>query len=287
MKELFLDAREVLESFFLTLKPWNRFVWVRLQELPIQAWKSNFFQQLVASTGSFVTEDDSTARQWWYNVTRELITTQDWQPINKLMNGVNSSPSFVKERGVESKVCGVLDLGIVLDKGLLVVATSVGGGIRHNSHCNEIKFGQLLQEIGSFHGVEAGFGGGRGCSCVKKGDVGPHAEGVCLNQSQGRIIEALSILNALLVGIDGNHVGVVLDMCYGGRCLVNCGEVPHAAVVCSNGPHDRRIDEMLRLNEIVNVALNGELDRGCGAVKCSNKDRDLLCLRGNGANKGV
>ncbi|GKV39902.1 hypothetical protein SLEP1_g47602 [Rubroshorea leprosula] len=83
LKDLVQGAADWLGQWFSEVKPWSppmvakeRFVWIRCQGTPLQAWGPAFFESMAVPWGKFICLDDSTSQKRRFDIARFLISTQ-------------------------------------------------------------------------------------------------------------------------------------------------------------------------------------------------------------------
>ncbi|GKV02939.1 hypothetical protein SLEP1_g15313 [Rubroshorea leprosula] len=82
LKDLVQGAADWLGQWFFEVKPWSplmvakeRFVWIRSQGSPLQAWGPIFFESMATSWGKFICLDNSTSQKRRFDIARFLIST--------------------------------------------------------------------------------------------------------------------------------------------------------------------------------------------------------------------
>ncbi|GLU22241.1 hypothetical protein SLE2022_383310 [Rubroshorea leprosula] len=82
LKDLVEMASDWLEQWFEEVSPWTpekvaseRFVWIRCQGVPLNAWNSEFFAEMSCAWGKFIYVDDSTSQKRRFDIGRFLIST--------------------------------------------------------------------------------------------------------------------------------------------------------------------------------------------------------------------
>ncbi|GKV15863.1 hypothetical protein SLEP1_g26605 [Rubroshorea leprosula] len=82
LKDLVEMASEWLAQWFEGVKPWTpdlvaseRYAWIRCQGVPLNAWKTDFFEKMSCSWGKFICLDDSTSKKRRFDIARFLIST--------------------------------------------------------------------------------------------------------------------------------------------------------------------------------------------------------------------
>ncbi|GKV32257.1 hypothetical protein SLEP1_g40874 [Rubroshorea leprosula] len=83
LKDLVQGAADWFGQWFSEVKPWSplmvakeRFVWIRCQGTPLQAWGPAFFESMAVPWGKFICLDDSTSQKRRFDIARFLISTQ-------------------------------------------------------------------------------------------------------------------------------------------------------------------------------------------------------------------
>ncbi|GKV41862.1 hypothetical protein SLEP1_g49342 [Rubroshorea leprosula] len=83
LKDLVELAADWLGQWFEVVRPWTpemvakeRFVWIRGQGVPLNAWNTEFFEKMGCSWGKFICLDDSTSKRRRFDIARFLISTQ-------------------------------------------------------------------------------------------------------------------------------------------------------------------------------------------------------------------
>ncbi|GLU08672.1 hypothetical protein SLE2022_255710 [Rubroshorea leprosula] len=83
LKDLVELAADWLGQWFEEVRPWKpemvakeRFVWIRCQGVPLNAWSTEFFEKMGCSWGRFIFLDDSTSKRRRFDIARFLISTQ-------------------------------------------------------------------------------------------------------------------------------------------------------------------------------------------------------------------
>ncbi|GKV49208.1 hypothetical protein SLEP1_g55970 [Rubroshorea leprosula] len=89
LKDLVELAPEWLAQWFENVKPWTpdmvateRFAWIRCQGVPLNAWKSDFFEKMSWPWGKFICLDDSTSKKRRFDIARFLISTPSMNSIS-------------------------------------------------------------------------------------------------------------------------------------------------------------------------------------------------------------
>ncbi|GKV45171.1 hypothetical protein SLEP1_g52281 [Rubroshorea leprosula] len=89
VKALVEMASEWLGRWFEEVRPWSpemvadeRFVWIRCQGVPLNAWGPEFFASMGASWGKFICLDDSTSQKRRFDIARFLISTPSMNTIS-------------------------------------------------------------------------------------------------------------------------------------------------------------------------------------------------------------
>ncbi|GKV24206.1 hypothetical protein SLEP1_g33844 [Rubroshorea leprosula] len=92
LKHLVTEGRDWLAQWFTEVKPWSpevvateRFTWLRCQGVPIQIWKSNFFETIACMFGKFISLDGSTIKKSRLDVAKILILTPQQENITKVL----------------------------------------------------------------------------------------------------------------------------------------------------------------------------------------------------------
>ncbi|GKV27405.1 hypothetical protein SLEP1_g36578 [Rubroshorea leprosula] len=82
LKDLVEMAADWLGQWFEEIQPWSpelvaheRFVWIRCQGVPLNAWRSDFFEKMGSSWGKFICLDDNTSNKKRFDIARFLIST--------------------------------------------------------------------------------------------------------------------------------------------------------------------------------------------------------------------
>ncbi|GLT97602.1 hypothetical protein SLE2022_151590 [Rubroshorea leprosula] len=82
LKDLVEMAADWLGQWFEEIQPWSpelvaheRFVWIRCQGVPLNAWRCDFFEKMGSSWGKFICLDDNTSNKKRFDITRFLIST--------------------------------------------------------------------------------------------------------------------------------------------------------------------------------------------------------------------
>ncbi|GKV23016.1 hypothetical protein SLEP1_g32806 [Rubroshorea leprosula] len=82
LKDLVEMASEWLAQWFEGVKSWTpdmvaseRYAWIRCQGVPLNAWKTDFFEKMSCSWGKFICLDDSTSKKRRFDIARFLIST--------------------------------------------------------------------------------------------------------------------------------------------------------------------------------------------------------------------
>ncbi|GKV16062.1 hypothetical protein SLEP1_g26767 [Rubroshorea leprosula] len=83
LKDLVELAADWLGQWFEEMRPWKpemvakeRFVWIRCQGVPLNAWSTEFFEKMGCSWGKFICLDDNTSKRRRFDIARFLISTQ-------------------------------------------------------------------------------------------------------------------------------------------------------------------------------------------------------------------
>ncbi|GKU91159.1 hypothetical protein SLEP1_g5069 [Rubroshorea leprosula] len=89
LKDLVELAPEWLAQWFESVKLWTpdmvateRFAWIRCQGVPLNAWKSDFFEKMSWPWGKFICLDDSTSKKRRFDIARFLISTPSMNSIS-------------------------------------------------------------------------------------------------------------------------------------------------------------------------------------------------------------
>ncbi|GKV19323.1 hypothetical protein SLEP1_g29603 [Rubroshorea leprosula] len=90
LKHLVEEGRDWLSQWFTDVRPWSptevateRFTWLRCQGVPLQIWKSCFFQSIACLFGKFVSIDGSTIKKSRLDVAKILILTPIQENIHR------------------------------------------------------------------------------------------------------------------------------------------------------------------------------------------------------------
>ncbi|GKV12724.1 hypothetical protein SLEP1_g23841 [Rubroshorea leprosula] len=110
LRDLVKLGKDWLSQWFEDVRPWTpnmiaceRFVWLRCQGVPLQAWGEEFFTTLACIWGKFICLDDSTSARKRFNIGRFLISTSTMDFISKSLSiKVNGRPVNVKITEEES-----------------------------------------------------------------------------------------------------------------------------------------------------------------------------------------
>ncbi|GKU96282.1 hypothetical protein SLEP1_g9530 [Rubroshorea leprosula] len=108
LKDLVELEANWLEQWFEEVRPWTpdmvskeRFVWMRCQEVPLNAWEPDFFAAMGCAWGNFICLDDSTSKRKRFDIARFLISTPIMNTISVMrqvkVNGIIYNIKFTKE----------------------------------------------------------------------------------------------------------------------------------------------------------------------------------------------
>ncbi|GKV26629.1 hypothetical protein SLEP1_g35894 [Rubroshorea leprosula] len=88
LKDLVEMASDWLRQWFAEVQPWTpkmianeRFVWIRCQGVPLNAWGTDFFSTMSCLRGKFICLDDSTSKKKRFDIARFLISTPIMETI--------------------------------------------------------------------------------------------------------------------------------------------------------------------------------------------------------------
>ncbi|GKV53163.1 hypothetical protein SLEP1_g59701 [Rubroshorea leprosula] len=104
LKDLVEMASNWLRQWFEEVHPWSpemvakeRFVWMRCQGVPLNAWGTDFFSTMSCSWGKIICVDDNTSKRRRFNIARFLISTPIMDTITVLRQvKINESIYTVK-----------------------------------------------------------------------------------------------------------------------------------------------------------------------------------------------
>ena len=78
------DFKNWLDVWLEEVNPWNtnnvareRFIWIRLQGVPLHLWSGKFFFTVGNSLGSFITSDNNTHNLHRFDIARILISVKE------------------------------------------------------------------------------------------------------------------------------------------------------------------------------------------------------------------
>lgn len=180
-----------MELWFENVKPWSgeptgtkRFVWLKCQGIPLNAWCAQTFKQIGEIWGHFISVDDDTLKEKSYAKGMVLIAMEETQRINRWINIVIQGTkyevrifedvSFVSPNEVESSLlvmvgsCGNnfnLDqtfASLVLQTRNEKGAEDVEGAVEKVAANKKKVVGGSVAGLAGMHGADKGFDGGMG-----------------------------------------------------------------------------------------------------------------------------
>ncbi|GKV11959.1 hypothetical protein SLEP1_g23168 [Rubroshorea leprosula] len=113
LKDLVELGANWLGQWFEEVRPWTpdmvskeRFVWMRCQGVPLNAWEPDFFATMGCAWGKFICLDDSTSKRKRFDIARFLISTPIMNTISVMrqvkVNGIIYNIKFTEEEFTNS-----------------------------------------------------------------------------------------------------------------------------------------------------------------------------------------
>lgn len=107
------DYEDLIETWFYDVRGWSpemvakeREAWIRCQGVPLHAWNSQFFEQIVGCLGSFISMDSGSMNGSSFDMARVMIRTSSWEVINRVIkvriNGLFYNIRLIEEPFVEN-----------------------------------------------------------------------------------------------------------------------------------------------------------------------------------------